>query len=47
MDAGSDSAAADDSADEVTDADATVDDDIPTIPLEGDGAQADEANGAE
>lgn len=48
-DAGSDSAAADDSADEVTDADAdaTVDDDIPTIPLEGDGAQADEANGAE
>ena len=47
--AGSDSAAADDSADEVTDAeaDATVDDDIPTIPLEGDGAQADEANGAE
>ena len=29
------------------DADATVDDDIPTIPLEGDGAQADEANGAE
>ena len=49
VDAGSDSAAADDSADEVTDADAdaTVDDDIPTIPLEGDGAQADEANGAE
>ena len=48
-DAGSDSAAADDSADEVTnaDADATVDDEIPTIPLEGDGAQADEANGAE
>lgn len=48
-DAGSDSAAADDSADEVTDADAdaTVDDDIPTIPLEGDGAQAEEANGAE
>ena len=49
VDAGSDSAAADDSADEVTDADAdaTVDDEIPTIPLEGDGAQADEANGAE
>ena len=49
VDAGSDSAAADDSADEVTDADAdaTVDDDIPTIPLEGDGAQAEEANGAE
>lgn len=46
-DAGSDSAAADDSADEVTNADATVDDEIPTIPLEGDGAQADEANGAE
>ena len=48
-DAGADSAAADDSADEVTnaDADATVDDEIPTIPLEGDGAQADEANGAE
>ena len=48
-DAGSDSAAADDSADEVTDgdADATVDEDIPTIPLEGDGAQADAANGAE
>ena len=48
-DAGSDSAAADDSTDEVTnaDADATVDDEIPTIPLEGDGAQADEANGAE
>ena len=48
-DAGSDSAAADDSADEVTnaDADATVDDEIPTIPLEGDGAQAEEANGAE
>lgn len=48
-DVGSDSAAADDSADEVTnaDADATVDDEIPTIPLEGDGAQADEANGAE
>ena len=48
-DAGSDSAAADDSADEVTnaDTDATVDDEIPTIPLEGDGAQADEANGAE
>lgn len=48
-DAGSDSAAADDSADEVTnaDTDATVDDDIPTVPLEGDGAQADEANGAE
>ena len=48
-DAGSDSAAADDSADEVTnaDADSTVDDEIPTIPLEGDGAQADEANGAE
>lgn len=48
-DAGSDSVAADDSADEVTnaDADATVDDEIPTIPLEGDGAQADEANGAE
>ena len=48
-DAGSDSAAADDSADEVTnaDADAKVDDEIPTIPLEGDGAQADEANGAE
>ena len=49
VDAGSDSAAADDSADEVTDADAdaTVDDEIPTIPLEGDGAQAEEANGAE
>ena len=49
VDAGSDSAAADDSADEVTDADADapVDDDIPTIPLEGDGAQAEEANGAE
>ena len=49
VDAGSDSVAADDSADEVTDADAdaTVDDEIPTIPLEGDGAQADEANGAE
>lgn len=47
VDAGSDSAAADDSADEVTNADATVDDEIPTIPLEGDGAQADEANGAE
>lgn len=48
-DAGSDSAAADDSADEVTDADAdaTVDDEIPTIPLEGDGTQAEEANGAE
>ena len=48
-DAGSDSAAADDSADEVTNADAgaTVDDEIPTIPLEGDGAQAEEANGAE
>lgn len=48
-DAGSDSAAADDSADEVTDgdADATVDEDIPTIPLEEDGAQADAANGAE
>ena len=48
-DAGSDSAAADDSTDEVTnaDADATVDDEIPTIPLEGDGAQAEEANGAE
>lgn len=46
-DAGSDSAAADDSADEVTNDDATVDDEIPTIPLEGDGAQADEANGAE
>ena len=48
-DTGSDSAAADDSADEVTDgdADATVDEDIPTIPLEGDGAQADAANGAE
>lgn len=50
-DTGSDSAAADDSADEVTDgdgaADTTVDDDIPTIPLEGDGAQADAANGAE
>ena len=48
-DAGSDSAAADDSADEVTDgdADAAVDEDIPTIPLEGDGAQADAANGAE
>lgn len=46
-DVGSDSAAADDSADEVTNADATVDDEIPTIPLEGDGAQADEANGAE
>ena len=49
VDAGSDSAAADDSADEVTDADAdaTVDDESPTIPLEGDGAQAEEANGAE
>ena len=48
-DAGSDSAAADDSADEVTDgdADAAVDEDIPTIPLEEDGAQADAANGAE
>ena len=48
-DAGADSAAADDSADEVTDgdADATVDEDIPTIPLEEDGAQADAANGAE
>ena len=48
-DAGSDSTAADDSADEVTDgdADATVDEDIPTIPLEEDGAQADAANGAE
>ena len=46
-DAGSDSAAADDSADEVTNADATVDDESPTIPLEGDGAQEDEANGAE
>ena len=48
-DTGSDSAAADDSADEVTDgdADATVDEDIPTIPLEGDGAQADAASGAE
>ena len=48
-DAGSDSAAADDSAGEVTnaDTDATVDDEIPTIPLEGDGVQADEANGAE
>ena len=48
-DAGADSAAADDSADEVTDgdADAAVDEDIPTIPLEEDGAQADAANGAE
>ena len=48
-DAGSDRAAADDSADEVTDgdADAAVDEDIPTIPLEEDGAQADAANGAE
>ena len=48
-DAGSDSAAADDSADEVTDgdADAAVDEDIPTIPLEEDGAQVDAANGAE
>lgn len=48
-DAGSDSAAADDSADEVPDgdADAAVDEDIPTIPLEEDGAQADAANGAE
>ena len=48
-DAGSDSVAADDSADEVTDgdADAAVDEDIPTIPLEEDGAQADAANGAE
>ena len=48
-DTGSDSAAADDSADEVTDgdADAAVDEDIPTIPLEEDGAQADAANGAE